>query len=80
MGKLYLRYAAMNAGKSTQLLQIEHNYASLGKQVLLLAAQNRRPLRRRKNHLAPGRQQGCGGVQLEYGPLHAHRGLPQGGV
>lgn len=29
----------MNAGKSTQLLQIEHNYASLGKQVLLMTAQ-----------------------------------------
>lgn len=39
MSKLYFRYAAMNAGKSTQLLQIEHNYASLGQQVLLLTAQ-----------------------------------------
>ena len=38
MAKLYFRYAAMNAGKSTQLLQIEHNYVALGKQVLLLAA------------------------------------------
>jgi len=39
MAKLHFRYAAMNAGKSTQLLQIEHNYASLGKRVLLLTAQ-----------------------------------------
>lgn len=38
MSKLYTRYAAMNAGKSTQLLQIEHNYAALNKQVLLLTA------------------------------------------
>lgn len=39
MAKLYFRYAAMNAGKSTQLLQIEHNYSSQGKRVLLLTAQ-----------------------------------------
>lgn len=38
MSKLYFRYAAMNAGKSTQLLQIEYNYKSLGRQVLLLTA------------------------------------------
>ena len=38
MAKLYFRYAAMNAGKSTQLLQIAHNYNSLGKQVLLMTA------------------------------------------
>ena len=28
MSKLYFRYAAMNAGKSTQILQIAHNYES----------------------------------------------------
>lgn len=39
MAKLYFRYAAMGAGKSTQLLQIEYNYASLGKHVLLLTSQ-----------------------------------------
>lgn len=38
MAKLYFRYAAMNAGKSTQLLQISHNYESLGKKVLLMTA------------------------------------------
>ena len=38
MAKLYFRYSAMNAGKSTQLLQIEHNYSSLGRSVLLLTA------------------------------------------
>ena len=26
MAKLYFRYAAMNAGKSTALLQVAHNY------------------------------------------------------
>ncbi|KVP16959.1 thymidine kinase [Burkholderia ubonensis] len=38
MSKLYFRYAAMNAGKSTQLLQIEYNYKSLGRHVQLLTA------------------------------------------
>ena len=38
MAKLYFRYAAMNAGKSTQLLQIAHNYEALGKAVLLVTA------------------------------------------
>jgi thymidine kinase len=38
MAKLYFRYAAMNAGKSTQLLQIEHNYAALQRRVLLLTS------------------------------------------
>ena len=38
MAKLFFRYGAMNSGKSTQILQIEHNYASTGKVVLLLTA------------------------------------------
>lgn len=38
MSKLYFRYAAMNAGKSTMLLQIKHNYESMGRSVLLMTA------------------------------------------
>lgn len=38
MGKLYFRYAAMNAGKSTALLQVAHNYEERGMQVLLFTA------------------------------------------
>lgn len=38
MAKLYFRFSAMNAGKSTQLLQVAHNYESLGRQVLLMTA------------------------------------------
>ena len=30
MAKLYFRYAAMNAGKSTALLQVAHNYEERG--------------------------------------------------
>lgn len=36
MAKLHFRYAAMNAGKSTALLQVAHNYESLDKRVLLV--------------------------------------------
>lgn len=38
MAKLHFRFSAMNAGKSTQLLQIAHNYESLGRKILLLTA------------------------------------------
>jgi thymidine kinase len=37
MSKLYFRYAAMNAGKSTALLQAAHNYEERGMRVLLPA-------------------------------------------
>ncbi|MBL8335030.1 MAG: thymidine kinase [Rubrivivax sp.] len=38
MAKLYFRYAAMNAGKSTALLQAAHNYEERGMRVLLFTA------------------------------------------
>lgn len=34
MAKLHFRYAAMNAGKSTALLQVAHNYDTLSKRIL----------------------------------------------
>ena len=36
MAKLYFRYSAMNAGKTTQLLQVKYNYEARGQNVLLL--------------------------------------------
>jgi thymidine kinase len=36
MAKMYFRYAAMNAGKSTQLLQVRHNYHERHQRTLLL--------------------------------------------
>jgi thymidine kinase len=36
MAKLYFRYSAMNAGKTTQLLQVKYNYEERGQRVLLL--------------------------------------------
>ena len=38
MAKLYFRYSAMNAGKSTALLQVAHNYESLGREVLIFTS------------------------------------------
>jgi thymidine kinase len=38
MAKLYFRYAAMNAGKSTSLLQAAFNYEERGMQVALITA------------------------------------------
>lgn len=38
MAKLYFRYSAMNAGKSTALLQVAHNYEEHGRQVRLFTA------------------------------------------
>ncbi|RJG25807.1 thymidine kinase [Massilia cavernae] len=38
MAKLYFRYSAMNAGKSTALLQVAHNYEEQGQKVKLYTA------------------------------------------
>ena len=38
MAKLFFRYAAMNAGKSTALLQVAHNYEERGHAVRLFTA------------------------------------------
>ena len=38
MAKLYFRYSAMNAGKSTALIQVAHNYEENGRRVVLYTA------------------------------------------
>ncbi len=38
MAKLYFRYSAMNAGKSTYLLQVAHNYEEQGQRVRLFTS------------------------------------------
>ena len=38
MAKLHFRFSSMNAGKSTYLLQVAHNYNENGKSVLLLTS------------------------------------------
>jgi len=39
MAKLYFRYSAMNAGKSTALLQVAHNYEENGRRVAIFTAE-----------------------------------------
>lgn len=39
MAKLYFRYSAMNAGKSTALLQVAHNYEELGRNLQIFTAE-----------------------------------------
>ena len=36
MSKLYFRYSAMNAGKSTALMQVAHNYHERGMRAIIL--------------------------------------------
>ncbi len=36
MSKLYFRYGAMNSGKSTNLMQVAHNYEERGMKVVLI--------------------------------------------
>jgi len=39
MAKMYYRYSAMNAGKSTALLQVAHNYEEHGRRVVMFTAE-----------------------------------------
>jgi thymidine kinase len=42
VAKLYFRYAAMNAGKSTALLQTAHNYEERGLRARLVCSSTKR--------------------------------------
>ena len=52
VAKLYFYYAAMNAGKSTTLLQADFNYRERGMETMLWTAALRRSLGRRHDRLA----------------------------
>ena len=58
VAKLYFRYSAMNAGKSTALLQVAHNYEEQGQAVRLYTAaiDNRHGVGRVTSRLGPQRQ------------------------
>ncbi|MES2017233.1 MAG: thymidine kinase [Pseudomonadota bacterium] len=58
MAKLYFRYSAMNAGKSTAMLQVAHNYEEQGQQVRLYTAliDNRYGIGKVTSRLGPQRQ------------------------
>lgn len=40
MSKLYFRYGAMNCGKSTNLLQVAHNYEERGMKIIIIKPMN----------------------------------------
>ncbi|MES2048335.1 MAG: thymidine kinase, partial [Pseudomonadota bacterium] len=58
MAKLYFRYSAMNAGKSTALLQVAHNYEEQGQKVRLFTASidNRYGVGKVTSRLGPQRE------------------------
>ncbi|HEY0061686.1 MAG TPA: thymidine kinase [Telluria sp.] len=58
MAKLYFRYSAMNAGKSTAMLQVAHNYEEQGQKVLLYTAEidSRYGIGKVTSRLGPQRQ------------------------
>ncbi|HZX25526.1 MAG TPA: thymidine kinase [Telluria sp.] len=60
MAKLYFRYSAMNAGKSTSLLQVAHNYEEQGQKVKLYtsAIDDRYGVGRITSRLGPQREVG----------------------
>jgi thymidine kinase len=64
MSKLYFRYAAMNAGKSTALLQAAHNYEERGMQVRLFTA----ALDERSGHGVIGSRLGLQRAVETFGP------------
>lgn len=60
VAKLYFRYSAMNAGKSTALLQVAHNYEEQGQKVKLFTAaiDDRYGVGRITSRLGPQREVG----------------------
>ena len=72
MSKLYFRYAAMNAGKSTALLQAAHNYEERGMRVLLFTAahDNRAGMGVIGSRLGLQRQVSTFGPDTEFAPDH----------
>lgn len=82
MAKLYFSYAAMNAGKSTILLQASHNYRERGMQTLLYtsslyAEMDKRSITSRIGVTAPAELYGPEddlfaqvSARIEDGPLH----------
>lgn len=77
MSKLYFRYAAMNAGKSTALLQVAHNYEERGMAVLLFTAahDDRAGLGRIGSRLGLVRPAATFGPDTEFALLHLQASL-----
>jgi thymidine kinase len=68
VAKLYFRYSAMNAGKSTSLLQVAYNYEEQGQQVRLYTAaiDDRYGSGRITSRLGPQREAGMFDEQFDF--------------
>ena len=68
MAKLYFRYSAMNAGKSTALLQVAHNYEEHGRAVRLFtsALDNRYGVGNVTSRLGPQRNASTFDADLDF--------------
>jgi thymidine kinase len=78
MAKLYFRYSAMNAGKSTALLQVAHNYEEHGRVVRIFTSEldNRYGVGVVTSRLGPKRSVSTFGADLDfYETLSAETGV-----
>jgi len=68
VAKLYFRYSAMNAGKSTALLQVAHNYEEQGQSVFLYTAaiDNRYGVGKVTSRLGPQREAAVFDSQFDF--------------
>lgn len=68
MAKLYFRYSAMNAGKSTAMLQVAHNYEEQGQTVRLFTAaiDNRYGVGKVTSRLGPQRETEVFGADTDF--------------
>jgi thymidine kinase len=78
MAKLYFRFAAMNAGKSTALLQVAFNYEERGQSVDLFTAQldDRYGEGKISSRLGLSRPAEVFHPDLTFGDIYANRSLP----
>lgn len=68
MAKLYFRYSAMNAGKSTALLQVAHNYEEQKQTVVVYTAEidDRYGVGHVTSRLGPQRKARTFGPELDF--------------
>ncbi|MDX2219100.1 MAG: thymidine kinase [Burkholderiales bacterium] len=78
MAKLYFRFAAMNAGKSTALIQVAHNYGERGQTVDLFTARldNRDGVGVISSRLGVKREAETFDAATDFGELYFERTLP----
>ncbi len=78
MAKLYFRFSAMNAGKSTSLLQVAHNYEERGQSVHLYTASldDRYGQGRITSRLGIGRDTATFNADTDFEKIYANAKMP----